>query len=67
MKLDLEFVTPSFLGSADQQAEWQAPSVRSQLRWWFRAVAGGTLEGNLERVRRLEAEVFGSIARRSAL
>ncbi len=62
--LTVEFVTPCFLGGADPSAtaEWRAPSVRGQLRWWFRAVAGGRYGGELERVRRAETQVFGSTA-----
>ncbi|MGH9362618.1 MAG: type III-B CRISPR module RAMP protein Cmr1 [Thermoanaerobaculia bacterium] len=60
VQLEIEFVTPCFLGGVHQQAEWRAASVRGQLRWWFRAVAGGACRGDLERVKRLETEVFGS-------
>ncbi len=61
----VEIVTPCFLAGADQQAapEWRAASIRGQLRWWFRAVAGGVLA----KVKTAEAEVFGSTDRRSAL
>lgn len=60
LKLEIEFVTPCFLGGVRQQAEWRAASVRGQLRWWFRAVAGGACAGDLAEVRRLEVEIFGS-------
>ena len=65
----LEFVTPCFLAGANQQAapEWRAASIRGQLRWWFRAVAGGVLGGDLKRTKAAEAEVFGSTDRRSSL
>ncbi|QBG48950.1 type III-B CRISPR module RAMP protein Cmr1 [Verrucomicrobia bacterium S94] len=49
----MEIITPCFCAGADQsKAEIRAPSIRGELRWWFRAL-GGT--------RQLEAEVFGSI------
>lgn len=67
--LHLEIVTPCFLGGADQTstAEWRAASVRGQLRWWFRAVAGGAFDGDLKRVRRAEAALFGSTKQASLL
>ena len=64
----LELVTPCFLGGADQKvAEWRAGSIRGQLRWWFRAVAGGAFGGDLRKTKAAEAEVFGSTEQRSSL
>lgn len=66
--LNLEFVTPCFLGGASPEVpEWRAASVRGQLRWWFRAIAGGKLGGQPETTRKLEAAVFGTTNRASAL
>lgn len=36
--IDFQFVTPAFLGGANQQAELRMPSVRGALRWWSRAM-----------------------------
>ncbi len=48
----LEFITPCFCAGADQsKAEIRAPSIRGQLRWWFRALGGSKSE---------ESEVFGT-------
>jgi CRISPR type III-B/RAMP module RAMP protein Cmr1 len=50
----LELITPCFCSGANAaQAEIRAPSIRGQLRWWFRALGGSAVE---------EAEVFGSAA-----
>lgn len=67
--LDLRFVTPAFLGGANQggPAEWRAASVRGQLRWWFRALAGGKLGGDLAKVNLGETAVFGSTEQQGAL
>lgn len=58
----IEFLMPCFCAGADQQkAELRAPSIRGQLRWWFRALGGSADE---------EASVFGSVrppARASAV
>ncbi|MBR4612628.1 MAG: type III-B CRISPR module RAMP protein Cmr1 [Kiritimatiellae bacterium] len=43
-KVNLKILTPCFCAGAEQsRAELRAPSVRGQLRWWFR-VLGGTPE-----------------------
>ena len=52
-KGELRFVTPAFLSGADQnKPEIRVPSIRGELRWWFRA-AGGSAED--------EAEIFGGV------
>jgi CRISPR type III-B/RAMP module RAMP protein Cmr1 len=49
----MEIITPCFCAGANQaKAEIRAPSIRGELRWWFRAL-GGTREQ--------EADVFGSV------
>src|ERR1700704_1028422 len=63
----VELVTPCFLAGAEGVTEWRAASIRGQLRWWFRAVAGGCWKGDLDRVRREEARLFGSTERKSSL
>lgn len=63
--LRVEFVTPCFLGGASQGAEWRAASIRGELRWWFRAVAGA--ERSLEEVRKAEEVIFGSTERQARL
>ena len=50
---DVEFITPAFLSGANQnRAELRAPSIRGQLRWWYR-VLGGNYES--------ESAVFGGV------
>jgi CRISPR type III-B/RAMP module RAMP protein Cmr1 len=63
----LELVTPAFLGGAQGTAEWRAASLRGQLRWWFRALAGGRYGGDAAAVRKAEERIFGSTERRSSL
>ncbi len=49
----LELITPCFCAGADQaKAEVRAPSIRGQLRWWFRVLGGSAIE---------EKEVFGGV------
>lgn len=60
--LHLRTVTPALIGSAESgRAEWNGKAIRGQLRWWFRAVAGGAMHGNAARVRAVEREVFGGV------
>jgi CRISPR-associated protein Cmr1 len=69
IEIEVEFVTPCFLGGADNKttAEWRGPSIRGQLRWWFRAVAGGECGGALPKVAQAEAALFGTTNARSML
>jgi CRISPR-associated protein Cmr1 len=50
----LELITPCFCAGADpSKAEIRAPSIRGQLRWWFRVLGGSRTE---------EASLFGSVS-----
>jgi CRISPR type III-B/RAMP module RAMP protein Cmr1 len=53
-RFELEFITPALLGGAEphEWAELRAPSIRGQLRWWFRALGHSASE---------EARIFGSV------
>ncbi|MGI6087292.1 MAG: type III-B CRISPR module RAMP protein Cmr1 [Kiritimatiellia bacterium] len=54
----IEIVTPCFCAGAKQlQAEIRVPSIRGQLRWWFRAL-GGTREE--------EQAIFGGVHGKAA-
>lgn len=51
---DLEFITPCFCAGANPaMAEIRAPSIRGQLRWWFRVLGSSAVQ---------EAAVFGAVA-----
>jgi CRISPR type III-B/RAMP module RAMP protein Cmr1 len=50
----LEIITPCFCAGADPaKAEIRAPSIRGQLRWWFRTLGGSHQD---------EATIFGNAA-----
>jgi CRISPR-associated protein Cmr1 len=50
----LELLTPCFCAGANQaKAEIRAPSIRGQLRWWFRALGGTSSD---------ERSIFGGVA-----
>jgi CRISPR type III-B/RAMP module RAMP protein Cmr1 len=50
----IELITPCFCAGANPaEAEIRAPSIRGQLRWWFRVLGGSTGD---------ESAIFGSVA-----
>ena len=67
LDVELEAVTPLWIGGADTQAELRAPSVRGCLRFWFRALAGGLLGEVLTDVFAAESAVFGNTQRGSSV
>jgi CRISPR-associated protein Cmr1 len=67
LDVELEAVTPLWIGGADSQAELRPPSVRGCLRFWFRALAGGLLGESLADVRAAESAVYGSTTRASSI
>jgi len=51
---NIELLMPCFCSGADQgHAEIRASSIRGQIRWWFRALGGSSLD---------ERKVFGGVA-----
>jgi len=63
IKLKLKLITPAFCGGAipETQAEIRAPSIRGQLRWWFR-VLGGLKSLSGKSVKDQESLIFGSVS-----
>ena len=63
----LETVTPLWMGGAGSQPELRPPSMRGCLRFWLRALLGGTLGEDLPLLRAAEGAVFGSTVRASPI
>jgi CRISPR-associated protein Cmr1 len=59
----LHFVTPAFLGDADQSARWHTPPIKAQLRQWWRVAyaAQGGHRVSVDRMRTDEARLFGAV------
>jgi len=57
--LRVRFVTPAFLGNAEQQAQWRTPPIKALLRQWWRVAAAEGLDFKYERLREREATLFG--------
>jgi len=60
LTFELEFITPAFIGGANQQAELRPASFVGLLRWWWRALKG---ECDIEKLREEEVKIFGGIAK----
>ncbi len=55
---EIETITPMFLAGAEQnKAELRTASIKGLLRFWWRAISA---EGDLEKLRKKEAQIFGS-------
>jgi CRISPR-associated protein Cmr1 len=65
--LELEAVSPLWIGGASSQAELRAPSLRGCLRYWFRALAGAFFGQQLPLLRAAESAVFGDTKRASSV
>ena len=59
LTFELEFITPAFIGNAQQQAELRPASFVGLLRWWWRVILA-TYLNNSEEIFKYEAELFGS-------
>ena len=58
-----EILTPAIAGGADpkHRAEIRPPSIRGQLRWWFRVLGG--FKSQTGTLRSREMEIFGSVGK----
>ncbi len=65
--LQLEAVTPLWMGGCNYQPELRPPSMRGCMRFWLRALLGGVLGEDLADVRAAESAVFGSTVRASSV
>jgi CRISPR-associated protein Cmr1 len=60
-------ITPLFLAGADGWTpELRPPSIRGGLRFWLRALLGGTIGDDLSSIKQTEAAVFGNTDAASA-
>lgn len=60
----MTFLTPAFLGNAEQSAQWRTPPIKALLRQWWRmhwaAMQSGALD--VDRMREAEGKLFGAAA-----
>lgn len=62
LHLALRFLTPAFLGDAEQNGRWRTPPIKAQLRQWWRAAyaADKYFSVDLGEMRREEGLLFGN-------
>lgn len=60
LQVSVEFLTPTFLGGADQNAELRAAPFKNLLRQWWR-VAVGSQYPNHKEMLKAERDLFGSV------
>lgn len=59
MKYTVRFVTPAFLGDAEQKGAWRAPPFKALMRQWWRVLAAREHGYDHEKLRRAEGRLFG--------
>ncbi|MDD3649935.1 RAMP superfamily CRISPR-associated protein [Immundisolibacter sp.] len=61
LEYELRFLTPAFLGNAEQSAQWRTPPIKALLRQWWRVVwaAEHGFRDNVPAMRREEGMLFG--------
>lgn len=59
---ELTFLTPAFLGNADQQAQWRTPPIKALLRQYWRMASAKRLKFDVAKLRDEEAKLFGNAA-----
>jgi CRISPR-associated protein Cmr1 len=55
----VRFITPAFLGDAEQKGAWRAPPFKALLRQWWRVLAAKECGYDHKRVREAEGRLFG--------
>lgn len=58
-RMTLQFVTPAFLGGADQKGHWRTPPIKALLRQWWRVASARRSEYDHRRLREEEGRIFG--------
>ncbi|MGC8761306.1 MAG: RAMP superfamily CRISPR-associated protein [Bryobacteraceae bacterium] len=61
-KYTLEFLTPAFLGGADQSGQWRTPPFKALLRQWWRVVYAHQHDFQVDplEMREAEGKLFGN-------
>ena len=62
LRFTVEFVTPCFLGGADENAELRAAPFKNALRYWWRVLYGNKYSNN---ILQKESDIFGSTEKAS--
>ncbi len=63
LEYQVRFVTPAFLGNAEQEGQWRTPPFKALLRQWWRVVyaADHSFSVDVIKMREEEGGLFGSV------
>lgn len=56
----VRFLTPAFLGNAEQQGQWRTPPFKALLRQWWRVAAAKKIDYKHDELRKTEGQLFGN-------
>ena len=59
MKYRIRFLTPAFLGNAEQSGQWRTPPFKALLRQWWRVVRAQGAGYDHRKLRETEGRLFG--------
>ncbi|MBN1141869.1 MAG: hypothetical protein JXB25_08785 [Deltaproteobacteria bacterium] len=59
MEIPVRFLTPAFLGDAEQKGAWRSPPFKALLRQWWRVAVAQAYGYNYEKLREAEGLLFG--------
>lgn len=62
LEYNIRFVTPAFLGNANQDGQWRTPPFKALLRQWWRVAVAEQLKFDFDAMRKQEAMLFGVAA-----
>lgn len=59
MEIPVRFLTPAFLGDAEQKGAWRSPPFKALLRQWWRVAVAKSFNYNFGEIREEEGLLFG--------
>lgn len=62
LEYQLKFLTPAFLGNAEQSGQWRTPPIKALLRQWWRVAVAENMNYDVNAIRKREGELFGVAA-----
>ena len=62
LEYTVQFVTPAFLGNAEQNTQWRTPPFKTMLRQWWRVLKAKEANYNASILRIEEGDIYGSAA-----
>ncbi len=60
LEYKVEFVTPAFLGNAEQKGQWRTPPFKALLRRWWRILHAAEVDYDWKELRRREGLLWGN-------